>query len=179
MNFAEAFSTKSTETLTENGDLAYNTADSAMLDFFSTCGALRSRQEHEIAEKFAAAFSENPLLATKCAFYCGDIRGGLGERRTFKVVLKWLAENHPEVVRKNFHLVEEYNRTKSDEDFLRMIYNVPSGFELTARMVTNYQQLKTIYRQRRTHRLPDWQMFCDWIESLPHSELITGARDGR
>lgn len=76
-------------------------------------------------------------------------------------------------------LVEEYNRTKSDEDFLRMIYNVPSGFELTARMVTNYQQLKTIYRQRRTHRLPDWQMFCDWIESLPHSELITGARDGR
>ena len=76
-------------------------------------------------------------------------------------------------------LVEEYNRTKSDEDFLRMIYNVPSGFELTARMVTNYQQLKTIYRQRRTHRLPDWQMFCDWIESLPHGELITGARDGR
>ena len=76
-------------------------------------------------------------------------------------------------------LVEEYNRTKSDEDFLRMIYNIPSGFELRAKMVTNYQQLKTIYRQRRTHRLPDWQMFCDWIESLPHSELITGARDGR
>ena len=72
-----------------------------------------------------------------------------------------------------------YVTATADEDFLRMIYNVPSGFELTARMVTNYQQLKTIYRQRRTHRLPDWQMFCDWIESLPHSELITGARDGR
>ena len=113
MNFAEAFSKKSTETLTENGALAYNTTDSAMLDFFSTCGALRSRQEYEIADKFAAAFNENPLLATKCAFYCGDIRGGLGERRTFKVVLKWLAENHPEVVRKNFHLVEEYNRWDS------------------------------------------------------------------
>ena len=43
---------------------------------------------------------------------------------------------------------------------LKMLYNVPSGFELTAGMTTNYQQLKTIYQQRRTHALPDWQMFC-------------------
>lgn len=54
-----------------------------------------------------------------------------------------------------------------DEAFLNVIYNIPSGFELTAGMVTNYQQLKTIYQQRRTHRLPDWQVFCDWVETLP------------
>lgn len=71
-------------------------------------------------------------------------------------------------------LKEQYLSDKSDENFLYLIYNIPSGFELTARMSTNYQQLKTIYQQRRTHRLPDWQMFCDWIENeLPHSELIT------
>lgn len=54
-----------------------------------------------------------------------------------------------------------------NELYLEILYNVPSGFELTAGMTTNYQQLKTIYQQRRHHRLPDWQMFCDWCESLP------------
>lgn len=50
---------------------------------------------------------------------------------------------------------------------LKMLYNIPSGFELTAGMTTNYLQLKTIYKQRRHHALPDWKMFCDWIETLP------------
>lgn len=71
-------------------------------------------------------------------------------------------------------LKEFYLRTKDNEDYLRLLYNIPSGFELTARMTTNYRQLKTIYKQRKNHRLPDWQMFCDWIETLPNSFLITG-----
>lgn len=67
----------------------------------------------------------------------------------------------------------------SDEDKLEayraLLYNLPSGFELTASMVTNYRCLKNIYAQRRTHRLPDWQVFCDWVEQLPMAgELITG-----
>lgn len=71
-------------------------------------------------------------------------------------------------------LKDVYLTTEAKEDYLRLLYNIPSGFELTARMTTNYRQLKTIYQQRRTHRLPDWQMFCDWIENeLPHSEFIT------
>lgn len=56
---------------------------------------------------------------------------------------------------------------------LEMLYNIPSGFELTARMTTNYRQLKTVYQQRRNHALPDWQMFCDWIESLPRFLELT------
>ena len=56
---------------------------------------------------------------------------------------------------------------------LEMLYNIPSGFELTAAMTTNYRQLKTIYQQRRNHTLPDWQMFCDWIETLPHFLELT------
>lgn len=54
-----------------------------------------------------------------------------------------------------------------DELYLEILYNVPAGFELTAGMTTNYQQLKTIYQQRRHHQLPDWQVFCDWCETLP------------
>lgn len=67
-----------------------------------------------------------------------------------------------------------YLANPAPENYLKLLYNLPTGFEYTAGMVTNYRQLKTIYQQRRTHRLPDWQMFCDWIESLPMSFLITG-----
>lgn len=54
-----------------------------------------------------------------------------------------------------------------NELYLEILYNVPSGFQITAGMTTNYQQLKTIYQQRRHHLLPDWQMFCNWCETLP------------
>lgn len=70
-------------------------------------------------------------------------------------------------------LKDRYNETKDAEDYLRLLYSNPCGFKLTAAMTTNYRQLKTIYSQRRFHRLPEWREFCDWVESLPHSELIT------
>ena len=57
--------------------------------------------------------------------------------------------------------------------YLEILYNNPSGFTLTAKMITNYRQLKTIYSQRKNHRLPEWREFCKWIETLPYSELIT------
>lgn len=70
--------------------------------------------------------------------------------------------------------IQEYQFNPTPENYLRVLYNVPSGFRLTARMTTNYRQLKTIYSQRKNHRLPEWRWFCDWIKSLPHSEMITG-----
>ena len=57
--------------------------------------------------------------------------------------------------------------------YLEILYSNPAGFRMTARMTTNYRQLKTIYRQRKTHRLPEWRAFCEWIETLPNSEFIT------
>jgi len=58
--------------------------------------------------------------------------------------------------------------------YLRVLYSVPSGLRLTAGITTNYLQLKTIYHQRKDHRLPEWREFCKWIEALPFSGLITG-----
>lgn len=63
---------------------------------------------------------------------------------------------------------------KSDA-YLKLLYSIPAGFEITAGMTTNYRCLKNIYRQRKNHRLPEWREFCLWIESLPMSgSLITG-----
>lgn len=111
MNFAEAAKKTTEFTLTENGAFAYNTAaQGALLDMFSVAGALRSRSEEEIIAKFKDAFAEDALLATKLLFYAGNIRGGLGERRTFQICLNWLAQNHPEIAIKNIMNVPHFNR---------------------------------------------------------------------
>jgi len=78
-------------------------------------------------------------------------------------------------------LVAEYNNKdlvdRTAEDYLRILYSNPAGFELTAGMTTNYRQLKTIYRQRKSHRLPEWREFCNWIKKLPYSDWITGENN--
>jgi len=71
-------------------------------------------------------------------------------------------------------LKDKYNETQDKEDYLRLLYSNPCGFKLTASMTTNYRQLKTIYAQRKTHRLPEWREFCKWVETLPHAEWIVG-----
>ena len=58
--------------------------------------------------------------------------------------------------------------------YLSILYSNPAGFRLTAKMTTNYRALKTIYHQRKDHRLPEWRAFCEWVKTLPHSEFITG-----
>ena len=95
---------------TENGAVAFKTTKSAVLDFFSNGGALRSRNEKSIIDVFEKAFAENPLLATKAMFYFRDIRGGQGERRTFRILLNHLANTRPDVVRANLPLIALYGR---------------------------------------------------------------------
>jgi hypothetical protein len=78
-------------------------------------------------------------------------------------------------------LLQEYNRDKCYENFMRLLSNCPLGVELFMRCSTNYLQLKTIYHQRKHHRLTeDWvNAFCkDFIEKLPYAkELIIGTKE--
>ena len=64
----------------------------------------------------------------------------------------------------------------ANQKYLELLYSNPAGFQLTARMTTNYQELRTIYFSRRTNRLPEWRAFCQWIETLPHAEFITHGK---
>ena len=85
------------------------------------------------------------------------------------------AHTDPRIIAIVKELADKYNETKDPEDYLRLLMSNPCGFQLTAGMTTNYRQLKTIYAQRRTHRLPEWREFCAWIETLPYAkEFITG-----
>ena len=72
-----------------------------------------------------------------------------------------------------YNSLSDKSSDKAKELYLEILYNVPSGFQLTARLTTNYRALKTVYSQRKNHRLPEWRAFCKWIETLPHAkELI-------
>ena len=115
MNFAQAITNETRWTRTENGAIALNTTSDACLDLFGTIGALREASEERITTLFEEAYKENPLLAAKIAFYARDIRGdkntsGLGERRVFRVFLKYMALQHPEVIKPNLDLIGVYGR---------------------------------------------------------------------
>ena len=73
-------------------------------------------------------------------------------------------------------LVKKFNDTKAYEDFMVMLSNCPQGIELFMRVSTNYLQLRTLYRQRKTHKLKeDWGEVCEFIKKLPYAnEFIIG-----
>ena len=90
-----------------------------------------------------------------------------------------------EVILKRYQeLLDEYAIMRSGEEYSvpheralwrKLVASLPCGFVLGATMTTNYRQLKTMYHQRKNHKLKEWHDFCHWVEQLPHSELITGG----
>jgi hypothetical protein len=92
-----------------------------------------------------------------------------------KQVIRYVTQNTINEVNR---LKNIYNENPTDENYLTLLYNVPVGFKLTAGMTTNYRQLKTIYSQRKTHRLPEWREFCAWIETLPMFKELCLSGEG-
>jgi hypothetical protein len=110
MDFASAMNRETTKKLTENGATAFSsTGVSDLLDLYATVGGMRARQ-NDVATKFNACFNEDPLLATRLMFYTRDIRGGLGERDSFRSMLRQLSIHHAEVVVHNIDKIPFYGR---------------------------------------------------------------------
>lgn len=97
-------------THTENGATTYLSTQSECLDLFATIGALRRESDEEITDRFLRAYAENADLAMKTLFFARDVRGGIGERHVFRVILKWLAANEPQSLEKNLPYIAEYGR---------------------------------------------------------------------
>ena len=75
----------------------------------------------------------------------------------------------------NEYAAEQLKKDLNDaitKKYLQILYSNPAGFNITARMTTNYRCLKNIYIQRKNHRLPEWREFCKWIETLPYFEEL-------
>lgn len=71
-----------------------------------------------------------------------------------------------------------YLATKDKKEWWQMIQLLPSSYNQKRTVMLNYEVLANIYKSRRNHKLDEWHTFCDWIESLPYSELIIGKTDG-
>ena len=100
----------------------------------------------------------------------------------FDVSSQCVDDTDPKILERMKELVEEYNQIPDDDEhkdekkakWRVLVASLPCGFCLCATMTTNYQQLKTMYRQRCNHKLKEWHVFCDWILSPPHFKELTG-----
>ncbi len=101
----------------------------------------------------------------------------------FDVASQCVEETDPYIIKRVKELIDAYNlipEEKRDEKkaaWRVIVASLPCGFCLGATMVTNYQQLKTMYYQRRDHKLKEWHVFCDWCLSLPRFKELLGIKD--
>ncbi len=107
VHFAKNYNNKS---ITENGATGYRTTTKALLDLNFKVSSLRARDEEYIVQEFIKAFQESPKYAVKWLFFLRDIFEGLGERRTFRVCLKYLAISQPKIAQAVIQYVPEYGR---------------------------------------------------------------------
>lgn len=105
----KAITTK--DTRTENGMPTHSTSSNAILDMFYKMGGSRTMSETAITAMFSKAFnSDDRLLATKAMFYNRDVRGGQGERRSFRIMFRYLCMNYPEIAVANLSNVVFFGR---------------------------------------------------------------------
>lgn len=110
MDFLNKLKQTTNFSYTENGAITHKTTHSDLLDMFAMCGAYRNRTNEDCILAFDKALEENEEYAMKCLFYLRDIRGGQGERRFFRVCINWLANEHPDIVKRNLTLIPEFGR---------------------------------------------------------------------
>lgn len=96
--------------VTENGAIGYKTTGKELLDINFAVSSMRNMDEHQIVDKFVKAFYENRLWAIKWLFYVRDVREGIGERRLFRICMKYLAEKHSDVAKATLPLIAGYGR---------------------------------------------------------------------
>lgn len=95
---------------TENGAEAYSSTMNGILDMFAFGASYRQRSDADVVTLFQNALLQDEILAMKCLFWIRDVRGGAGERRFFRVCMKWLAQNYPEIAKRNIIHIPEYGR---------------------------------------------------------------------
>ena len=97
----------------------------------------------------------------------------------FDIAAQCTEDVDPVILSRYEEMLKLYHEFGNDNPLLwrRLVASLPCGFVLGATMTTNYRQLKTIYLQRKNHRLKEWHEFCAWCESLPHFMELIGLEN--
>ena len=109
-NLKETLNEDFNYSVTENGALGFRTSGKELLDLNFAVSSMRNMNEEQIVDKFIKAFYEDKLLAVKWLFFARDCREGIGERRLFRVCMKYLAEKHQDIAKEVIKMVPEYGR---------------------------------------------------------------------
>lgn len=96
--------------VTENGAIGYKSSGKRLVDINFAVSSLRNKNEHEIENMFEWAYNENPLYAWKWLFYLRDCREGMGERRSFRIILQYMANSKPKETAAMLPYIAEYGR---------------------------------------------------------------------
>lgn len=162
--FAKAARKESVYVRTENGAVALNSTSDARLDLFGVIGALRGADQARIERLFSEAYRADPLFATKIAFYARDIRGGLGERETFRTIMRYMARMHPEALGPNLDLIGVYGRY----DDLYCLIGTPLEEEMWAAMKAQFEEDRRNLENGMTVSL-----LAKWIKTADASSAKT------
>ena len=118
-NFLNALKHETNYTYTENDAVTHKTTESDLYDLFAMGAAYRSRSIEDCLTLFKNAYKENSVYALKCLFYLRDRDEGQGERRFFRVCMRWLAITDPEAVRRNLAYIPTFGRW---DDLYELVY---------------------------------------------------------
>lgn len=155
MNFMEQLRANliNRKTVTENGAVGYETTGKALVDLNFAVASLRNESEAQIINRFTAAFYEDRTLAVKWLFFLRDVRGGLGERRTFRILMRHLATSFPEMTAHLAAIMAEYGRF----DDLLCLFDTPVEETVLTILKTQLEQdLQKVTRSEPVSLCAKW-----------------------
>ncbi|HBB20012.1 MAG TPA: DUF2828 domain-containing protein, partial [Ruminococcus sp.] len=157
-------------TYTQNGAITLNTTGGNCMDLFFSAGAMRGASKEEISALTIHAFAEDPGKAMKILFFARDVRGGLGERRFFRIAMGALAGFAPESVRKNIKNFAEYGRF----DDLMVLLGTPLENEAVSQIKAQFSaDMKAMADGKRV------SLLAKWMPSVNASSSATRIRGKR
>ncbi len=151
---------------TENGAWGLKTTQHELLDLHFQVSSLRRCNAQYIGDNFVKAYYENRQYAVKWLFYLRDIAQGLGERRSFRICMRYLAESQPEIAREVMKLIPQYGRY----DDLMLYLDTPLQEEMGAYVAGLLRADQEAMEEGRPASL-----LAKWLPSINTSSAATRA----
>lgn len=154
--------------VTENGAIGHKTTGKALVDLNFGISSFRQKDDKEIEDAFLNAYAENPELALKYLFFSRDVRGGLGERRFFRVAASWLVGHHYDAFKKYLPLVPFYGRW---DDLVELFFIKDATFDVE-KIISD--QLSSDWKNMKEEK--NISLLAKWLPSINTSSKETVAK---
>ena len=172
MSYLNQLKLNNSETQTLNGAIAWSATGNACLDLFAVAGGMRYRKPGELICLFERAYIEEPETAMKLLFYIRDIRSGMGERRSFRTLIRHVAKTWPASAKKNVRLISEYGRF----DDLFCMLGTPAEDEVIHVVKEQLDKDQTALKERSNGNIgAHISLLAKWMPSINTSSPKTRA----